>query len=269
MPFSDVLRSRLRDPVTVCAVLAVVVRGVASWQGYANNVVVHTPQLDGMYYVEWAIDIARGDLAGREGIVGGAPYFLNPLYAYFLAPFAWIFRGGLIPLVLVAQALLGGATTALSAAAARRLFGKAGAWTAGIAVAFCTALVHLVGHVSISGMGAFLMAGAIWSCVPPREGARPGRFGGAHGPIAAGLWLGFGALARPITPLALPLFAWLQARRAPAVSRQSRSCSSCSLRPPPSASCATGRWGARPWSTRPPRGRTSGSATAGRRARTG
>jgi hypothetical protein len=74
--------------------------------------------------------------------------------------------------------------------------------------------VHLDGHVSISGMGAFLMAGAIWSSVPPRDGAPAGRFGGLHGPVAAGLWLGLGALARPITPLVLPCFLWLQARRA-------------------------------------------------------
>ncbi len=214
MPFSDVLRRSSCDPVRVSALIALIVRGAASAQGYAKNIVVHFPQLDGTYYAQWAMEIARGDLAGREGIVGGDPYFLNPLYAYVLAPFWAVFQGDFIPWVLAAQALLGAATTALSAASARRLFGGAAAWVTGIAVALSTSLVHLDGHISISGMGAFLMAGAVWSCVPPREGARSGRFGGAHGPIAAGLWLGFGALARPITPLALPFFLWLQARRA-------------------------------------------------------
>jgi hypothetical protein len=111
--------------------------------------------------------------------------------------------------VVVTQALLAGATAALAAVAARRFFGCAAAWTAGLAVAFSAALVQLDAHVAVSGLAAFLTAGAAFSSAPAGEGAS----GRGHGPLARGLWLGVGALARPITPVALPFFAWAEWKR--------------------------------------------------------
>ena len=212
MPFSDVLRDPRHRPLLVCAAAAALVRGAASWQAFTASPLVHRPQLDALFYASWALDIAGGDVLGRGGAVGGQPLFLNPLYAYVLAPFALAAGKGLIPWVLGFQALLGGATTALAADTARRLFGTAAAWTAGVAVALSTALVHLDTHLSVSGLAAFLAAGAVWCAALPARDCD--RLGGAHGPLAAGLWLGLGALARPITPLVLPFHAWLLARRA-------------------------------------------------------
>lgn len=216
MPISDVLKRPFRDPRWGAAALALAVRAAVSAQAYARNPVVSRPQLDGMYYLRWAREIAAGDVFGTGGLVGGAPLFLNPLYAYVLAPLAALGEQRTIPAVLALQALLGAGTAALAAAAAQRLFGRAAAWVAGAGVAFSAALVHLDGHLSVSGLGAFLVAGAVWSAAPRREGERPGRLGGALGPLASGLWLGIGALARPIAPLALPFYAWLHARRVPA-----------------------------------------------------
>ena len=218
MPFSDVLRRTLKDPRAGAAVLALVARAAASAQAYADNPVVHRPQLDGMYYLQWAQEIAAGDLMGSAGLVGGAPLFLNPLYAYVIAPLAAVLGADVIAGVLVLQALLGAATAALVAACAERLFGRLAGWVAGVGVALSAALVHLDGHLSVSGLGAFLVAGAVWSAAPPRaqHGCAPRRRLAWHGPVASGLWLGLGALARPIAPLAVPFFAYIHWRRAPA-----------------------------------------------------
>ncbi len=198
------LRALRERPAAACAAVALALRVACTWQSWTANPLMRGHQLDAEYYLHWARDIAQGDLAGRGGIVGGRPFLLNPLYAYLLAPFAAAFSSPELPIAL-AQALLGAGTTALAAAAARRFFGSTAAWVAGIAVAFSAVLVHLEAHVSVAGVAAFLVAGAVYACAPP-----PGR---GRGPVAAGLWLGLGALARPIAPLALPFVAFLQAKR--------------------------------------------------------
>ena len=183
-------------------------RLAAGLAGLSQNPILTSRQLDTGYYLTWAADIANGDVLGREGIVGGAPFILNPLYAYVLAPLVGASQEPWTTIV-VAQALLAGATAALAALAAQRFFGKTAAWTAGLAVAFSAALVQLDAHVAVSGLAAFLTAGAVFASAPPREGAS----GRGHGPLARGLWLGIGALARPITPVALPFFAWFEWKR--------------------------------------------------------
>ena len=195
-------------PALVCAVAAVAVRLTAGLSAISQNPLLSKRQLDSAYYVTWAREIGGGDLGSSYGIVAGSPFILNPLYAYLLAPVTAPFADPAVP-VLVLHAVLAAATTILTAVAARRFFGLAAAWAAGIAVAFSTALVQLDTHVAVSGLAALLTAGAVFASAPPRDGAR----GRGHGPVAAGLWLGIGALARPITPLALPFFAWNEWKR--------------------------------------------------------
>ncbi len=225
MPFFDTLRSA---PL-VSAVVTATVRLVVVFQGLADNPMVMRPQLDARIFLMWARDIAGGDVLGRAGFVDGKPWFFNPLPAYLLSPYvsgvdldASVQRAAIVPVltsILVSQAVLGAATSALTAAAARRYFGPRAGWLAGLAVALSAVLAHLDGHVAVAGLGAFLMAGAAYACAPdapPGDSAdtpaEPRRW--LRGPVAAGLWLGIGALARPITPLALPFFAWLQGLRA-------------------------------------------------------
>ena len=182
-------------------------RTLVTVQAWARNPILSTPRLDAEYYLAWAGDIASGDVAGRSGIVGGGPFLLNPLYAYVIAPLVGAFGATPVP-VLVMQALLAAATTALAAAAAKRWAGSTAAWVAGLAVAFSTALTHLDGYVAVSGLAAFLVAGACFACSPSANGKEQG-----HGPVAAGVWLGLSALARPVVLFALPFVAWLFARR--------------------------------------------------------
>jgi 4-amino-4-deoxy-L-arabinose transferase-like glycosyltransferase len=126
-----------------------------------------------------------------------------------IAPLVALFGATPLP-VVVAQALLAAATAALTAAAARRFGGNVAAWSAGLAVAFSAPLVHLDGYVAVSGLAAFLVAGACFACAPAeREGER------GHGPLAAGVWLGLSALARPIVLFALPFVVLLFVRRSP------------------------------------------------------
>jgi hypothetical protein len=205
----------LRGPATVAAAAALAVRLATGLQGLARNPLLTSRQLDSDYYVEWARMIWAGRVADAPGPAHSA-YILNPLYAFVIAPIAGICADPALPIV-VFQALLAAATAALAAGAAKRFFGVAAAWTAGLAVAFSTALVQLDAHVAVSGVAAFLTAGAVFSAAPPREGAASKGHGAVaagqslgHGPVAAGLWLGLGALARPIAPLALPFFAWRQ-----------------------------------------------------------
>jgi 4-amino-4-deoxy-L-arabinose transferase-like glycosyltransferase len=184
------------------------VRACVSWQAWRTNAAVPAPRLDAEYYLAWARDIAHGDVLGRGGTVAGDPFLLNPLYAYVVAPLVGVFGESPAP-VLAFQALLAAATAALAAAAAKRWSGPAAAWVAGISVAFSTSLTHLDGYVAVSGLAAFLVAGTCFACAPAEKDGERG-----HGPIAAGLWLGLSALARPVVLFAVPFVAWLHARRA-------------------------------------------------------
>jgi 4-amino-4-deoxy-L-arabinose transferase-like glycosyltransferase len=208
----------LRDPRVVAAAAAVAVRAAVAVQEFARHAAA--PLLDSQYYLAWASAIAKGDLLGRGEPVRGEPFLFNPLYAYVVAPLTAPFRDAApaalfhdaTTAVVVFQTLLAGATAALAAAAARRFAGRAAAWTAGLATAFSAALVHLDGKVVVSGLAAFLTAGAVWALSPEEDGAAPRR---GHGPLAAGAWIGLSLLARPVALFALPFAAWLAARRAP------------------------------------------------------
>lgn len=238
MPFFAHLRRTLRSAPALCALVAVAVRLAVLAQGWKANPLVGRPALDGFVYLTWAKDIAAGDLLGRSGFIDGNPFFFNPLYAYLIAPyFAGVKLAGgaahielmqleqslpvLAPrilAVLVSQAFLGGATAALSAAAAQRYFGRAAGYVAGFAVALSHVLVHLDQHVAVSGLAAFLVAGAVYACAPEREGEAPPAswWRGRRGPLAQGLWLGLGALARPVAMFALPVVALVARFRSPA-----------------------------------------------------
>src|SRR5262249_44949053 len=151
-----------KHPAAVCGLAALGVRLAAGLQSVAVNPLLRDLQLDSLYYVRWAGDIAAGDWTGRGGKAGGAPFVLNPLSASGLAPIVGAFADPVVP-VLVFQSILAAATTALAVVAARRFFGTVAAWTAGAAVAFSAALAQLDMHVAVSGLAAFLTAGAVFA----------------------------------------------------------------------------------------------------------
>ncbi len=222
MPFFAQVKARLWTPAGAVAAVAVVLRLCLLAVSWRRNPLVFHPELDGRYYLDWAERIAAGELLAGSPLMPNLtaaqadvlPYFLNPLTAYVAAFFRVL--GGAHAghvMLLVFQCFLAGATAYLAACTARRLFGRAAEWTAGLACALSSVLVHLDMHVSVSGLAAFLVAGAMWSTLPREDGERefPARL---RGPLATGVWLGVGALARPVTMFALPLVMWLYASRA-------------------------------------------------------
>ncbi len=225
MPIPDSALRRLRSPWAaplLLALLTIAVRVPVVLQGLAANPQVMRPTLDARVFLTWAGEIAAGDVLGRAGVGAGEPWFFNPLPAYLLAPFVAGFdaANGLVtaavePLllrILLAQVLLGAGTTVLTTLAARRLFGVRAGWIAGAGVALSQVLAQLSAHVSAAELAAFLVAGACFATTRCDESAEAGR----AAPLLAGLWLGVGALARPITPLALPLVGvlfWLRGGR--------------------------------------------------------
>src|SRR5690242_3348486 len=76
-------------------------------------------QLDHRYYDEWARRIVHGDWAGGTG-----PFWVDPLYAYFLALLYAIFGHSLL-VARLAQAGLGVATCGLAARLGQRVSGSA------------------------------------------------------------------------------------------------------------------------------------------------
>ncbi len=201
--------ARARAPELVCAAVGTLLRAVAAWQQWHANPVVRAPRLDALYYIEWGREIAAGHVLSAGPVGAGEPYLLNPLYAWLLGALA-LLPAGLHVATLVAQALLGGATAWITASAARRFAGgsRGAAWCAGLATAACVPLVHLATHVSVATLAAFLVAGALHALAPVERASHAARRG-----AVAGLWLGLGALARPVALLALPFAAWLLLRR--------------------------------------------------------
>ncbi len=81
--------------------------------------------IDSGVYARLASRIAGGDVLLRGE--GAVPYFVSPLYAYFLAA-----TGPSFPLARAVQILLGTAAVALVFLTARRLFGERAALAAGV-----------------------------------------------------------------------------------------------------------------------------------------
>jgi 4-amino-4-deoxy-L-arabinose transferase-like glycosyltransferase len=82
-------------------------------------------EIDSGVYARLAQGIAHGDLLLRGE--GAVPYFVSPLYAYFLAA-----TGPSLPVARAVQILLGTAAVALVFLTARRLFGERAALAAGV-----------------------------------------------------------------------------------------------------------------------------------------
>ncbi len=161
--------------------------------------------LDTGAYVGLAGRVAHGDpLLRGEGPV---PFFVSPLYVYFLAPFLAAGAGSLFAARFV-QILLGTAAAGLVFAAARRLFGEE-------AAAIGTALYVLTGVVTfyevlilqsaldpfLTALALFLLADALTSeeisSKGNREGAPASGFRSRGAWIATGLAFGLLALNRP------------------------------------------------------------------------
>ncbi len=159
-------------------------------------------RLDPLYYHDWAVRIAGGD------IVGSRTYEMTPLYAYALGGLFSLFGDSLL-LPRLLQAALGAGTCALVAVLGLRIFGRAEAVIAGTVLAcYGPSLFHetqIMKTVLTVALSTATAAALYFS-----GGRRPGLL------AVSGALLGLTALAQENINVTLPfLLAWV-AWRAPA-----------------------------------------------------
>jgi tetratricopeptide (TPR) repeat protein len=106
-------------------VAAAIIKLIVLAQLHAHPLLQPRGDLDTTYYVELAERIAGGDIN-----LGGAPFFVSPLYVYFLGVIFAIVGKSLLAAQVV-QVIGGVAAVCLIAWTARRWFGAAAGWTAG------------------------------------------------------------------------------------------------------------------------------------------
>ncbi|MFI5121160.1 MAG: glycosyltransferase family 39 protein, partial [Thermoanaerobaculia bacterium] len=200
--------------------------------------------MDSGVYARLAADVAHGDLLLRGP--GPVPFFVSPLYVYFLAAIHALSAGSLLAAKVV-QIALGTAATGLVYATARRLFGDRAALVAGILYALTGVVTFheiLILQAALdpflTALALFLLADALThgrvsskvngDGVPATGGVSPGRW------LAAGAAFGLLSLNRPnallcVAAIAAALtVARLVARSAPGSRRPSSSFEGISLR---------------------------------------
>ena len=190
--------ARYRRLVRYALVLGVLLRIAVYLERALRDPGFNVAALDSDIFLAWAQRIAGGDL------IGDKPFFLNPLYAYFLAPIVLVFGSGTLWATRAVQTVLGVATIALVAGASRRLLGD----RAGIVAAFLAAayplLIFYEQVLMIVSLAVFLNALLLYLLARFAESRR------WTTALLAGLALGLSMLARPNVGLfALMLPLWL------------------------------------------------------------
>ena len=145
-------------------------------------------QLDHRIYDEWGQRIAAGDWIGSEA------YFVDPLYAYFLAAIYSVF-GHRVVLVLAIQAALGVATCFLTYLLGRNIFGRRLAGIACLGMAIYAPAIYYEALVEKTALSLFLFTLAL--VIYLRESVRAVSL--------AGLVLGLAALTRGNFLIFIPL----------------------------------------------------------------
>ena len=159
--------------------------------------------LDAESYVSLARQVAQGDW-----ILGGDPFFLSPLYIYFLGAVLAV-SGGSLAVVRIAQAVLGTVAVWIVYRAGRRVLPHGPALTAA-ALAAATGLFTFHEALTIqSALDPFLTALAVWLVGDALAVPRGRRF------LAAGLAVGLFVLNRPNALLYAAAVALLTVVRAP------------------------------------------------------
>ena len=219
------MRGRAFTITIVVFLLATALR-LAFVAQYRANPLFDRPIIDALTYHEWAIRIARGDGLG-EGAFTRAP-----LYPIFLAGVYKLSGIGpnTPPLELMpgappasqairnakmAQAILGGASAALLAAAGLALYGPFVGAAAGVFFALHPLLIFYTGELFGETLAIFLTLVGFCALALARRRAAAA----LH--LLAGIALGLSAITRPtilmvVLPLPLVLLAidWLERRRA-------------------------------------------------------
>ncbi|MFH1502321.1 MAG: tetratricopeptide repeat protein [Candidatus Eisenbacteria bacterium] len=154
----------------------------------------HTLGLDARYYDDWARRLAAG-----EGY--GEPFFMSPLYPYFLAGMYRLFDRDLM-VVRIVQSLLGAASASLVYMLARDLFDRRVALLAGFATACYGALIFYDGSIVMTSLLVFLNLLALFLLLRADRTDAPLAF------AAAGVALGLAGVGRAAALLFVPLALW-------------------------------------------------------------
>jgi tetratricopeptide (TPR) repeat protein len=123
---------------------------------------------DSRGYVDWARQIAGGDLIGQ------AVFYQAPLYPYFLGGLLKLFGDGLLP-VRLAQAVIGSIACLLLAGAGRRFFSRRAGIVAGLALALYAPAIFLDSLIQKSVLDGLLVCLLLW--LLSGNITRPGRGG--------------------------------------------------------------------------------------------
>lgn len=168
-------------------------------------------RLDPLYYHDWALRIARGDLMGT------GTFEMTPLYAYTLGGL-FALTGHSLMAARAAQALAGAATCAVVAWLGCRIFGRAEGIVAGLLLAaYGPSLFHEAQIMKTVLTVALSTASA--AVLYASGGNRRGRL------AAGGALLGLTALAQENINVTLPLLlAWILWRARPASRRHRLAC---------------------------------------------
>lgn len=171
----------------------------AVWRTIHLLTVRHSPLFDLLFidprmYDEWAARIAAGHL------LGDAPFFLDPLYPYFVGGIYALFGRSLLAVAAI-QSLLGALVPALLYLAARPWLGRTVARLAGLVAVFYPLSVYWGGVLMKPAVALFCVALALWllsrACSRDRWPSW----------LGAGLALGLAGLSRGQLLLAIPVVA--------------------------------------------------------------
>ena len=123
--------------------LGLVLRLAHLQQIRANDPFFDRPSVDGRVYHEWAIQIAGGQWLGEE------PFFMAPLYPYFLSGIYWVFGPSFLVPRLV-HCLLGAATCVLVWRLAREFFDRRVSLLSGALAAFYSMFLFYEGSLLVA-----------------------------------------------------------------------------------------------------------------------
>ena len=179
------------------ALLGLVLRLAHLQQIRAHDPFFDRPSVDARVYHEWALQIAGGPWLGHE------PFFMAPLYPYFLS---WVY-GIFGPSFLVARlvhCLLGTVTCVLVWRLAREFFDRRVSLLAGFLVAFYSMFLFYEGSLLLATLLTTLTTLTVLAAVRALALPTPIRWAGV------GSLVGLTALARPNVLLFAPvLLLWM------------------------------------------------------------
>ena len=204
------LRARLAGYAPLLILVAALLLRIAFTIQMRGSPLADVPMRDEFTLVEWARDIAGGNL------VGGDVYFRAPLYPYLLGLIFSLFRGSLFA-ARMAQALLGSLVPLALFYLGRRVFGTREGVIAGLVAAAYPVLAYFNNELLAVSLAVLLNVLLLLAAL------RADDRGGTGPWLTVGLLLGLSAITRPNVLLFAPfLLLWVvwRARSRPAGGRR-------------------------------------------------